>query len=375
VQAQDIGEGTREDGDDGQLARSEEGSDRRPDDPQPDGRERQLFALLYDLNQQMTSGASLDELLPQVTEGARRLACADHCALLLLDDERRLFTCEATPDSQYGDHHRLQLDQRPVDWVLRHSRPMLVEDMNTDTRFRDPEAAASCESPTNHPQQARSLCCVPLMARDGVIGVVHVAASKAGHFGAQDQQLLSILAAVVAKDVDNARLYRMAVTDRLTGAYNRQFLADRLPTEIERHRRYGQALSILIIDIDHFKKVNDTWGHQAGDLVLVELSQRLREMVREVDSVVRYGGEEFLVVLPSTDLDGARMLAERLLEEVARRAICLPEGKIMITVSGGAAELTLADPDASALVARADALLYQAKASGRNCILTSKAFL
>lgn len=162
----------------------------------------------------------------------------------------------------------------------------------------------------------------------------------------------------------NAELERLAVTDRLTGLYNRLKLDQFLAQEHTRCERYGGHYSAVLLDIDHFKAVNDRHGHLAGDAVLVALAQLLKAGTRETDLAGRWGGEEFLVIAPSTVLDGALDIANKLRESVA--AFTFPEVK-RCTASFGVATHAAGDSIA-AVIGRADAALYQAKAGGRNCV-------
>jgi len=160
----------------------------------------------------------------------------------------------------------------------------------------------------------------------------------------------------------NRELARLSVTDRLTGIFNRMKLDEALAAEIQRCRRYDQALAVVLIDIDHFKRINDTYGHQAGDRALIDIARLMREGSRETDIVGRWGGEEFMVVLPHTDLGGAGRLAEKL-----RTAIAAHEfpGVGQQTASFGVAAYRI-DDQPNDLVARADSALYEAKRNGRN---------
>lgn len=163
---------------------------------------------------------------------------------------------------------------------------------------------------------------------------------------------------------------RQSLTDALTGAYNRRHLMDQLPRELERARRYGQPVSVLICDIDFFKKVNDGYGHGAGDDVLVAFAQMLNGAVRrEIDCVARYGGEEFVVLLPQTDLSGALAVGEKLRAATAALEIPTSGHVLRITSSFGVATLQPQWPDAPVagmLLEQADACLYESKERGRN---------
>jgi diguanylate cyclase (GGDEF)-like protein len=161
-------------------------------------------------------------------------------------------------------------------------------------------------------------------------------------------------------------LHRISITDPLTGLLNRRTLGDRLEAETERARRYDRTLSVLVIDIDHFKKINDTQGHEGGDRALVELANIIRNDVRQTDVVARLGGEEFVVLAPETPMEGALLLAERL-----RAGI---ELRLAFTVSIGVASTQHPDGKmASALLKLADEALYRAKHAGRNCVIAAEA--
>jgi diguanylate cyclase (GGDEF)-like protein len=163
----------------------------------------------------------------------------------------------------------------------------------------------------------------------------------------------------------------LSITDPLTGSYNRGYLTERLPQEIQRAKRYGHSLSLVLGDIDHFKKVNDSYGHRAGDLVLKEFVQCILNSIRVgSDWLVRYGGEEFLVVAPETSYSGVCVMAERLRQGIAKSVIKIDGKKISITASFGISGFDPISSDKKispdALIELADKYLYQAKQEGRN---------
>jgi two-component system, cell cycle response regulator len=168
----------------------------------------------------------------------------------------------------------------------------------------------------------------------------------------------------------NAELDRLSRVDALTGAYNRRHIDEQLQQHASAARRHGQPLSVLLFDIDHFKRVNDTEGHGGGDLVLCEITRRINDSVRAEDIVGRWGGEEFLVVLPQTALEGALVIGERTREAVARTPVIIGDHAITVTLSGGCAGNDRAEPDD--LIRRADEALYCAKGNGRNRIEASQ---
>jgi len=161
-------------------------------------------------------------------------------------------------------------------------------------------------------------------------------------------------------------LLDLSTKDPLTGLANRGSSLAEFQNRFGLSLRYGRPISVVVCDLDHFKRVNDTYGHGAGDFVLHAFGERLLATLREADLAGRIGGEEFLMVLPETDLTGARPFAERLLKAIAATPIPLPSGGLSITCSLGIAERTAADLEAGQLLARADAALYRAKSGGRN---------
>ena len=170
----------------------------------------------------------------------------------------------------------------------------------------------------------------------------------------------------------NTKLQELALRDELTGLLNRRYWESCLEREFARHQRYDNPVSLVIFDIDHFKRVNDTYGHQTGDEVIRETARITSQLVRETDFAGRYGGEEFVVLLPGTTLDGAAQFAERLRSTIERQQLDYQGSPLTFTVSLGVA--TLADDMAGykALLERADKALYQSKEGGRNQVTLSR---
>jgi diguanylate cyclase (GGDEF)-like protein len=188
---------------------------------------------------------------------------------------------------------------------------------------------------------------------------------------AESQQLEALICALVYP-LRNALMYRRALEtalrDPVTGVNNRAALNVSIDREVILSQRHAYALSVIMIDVDFFKRVNDTYGHLAGDAVLRTLASRIVECTRGSDMVFRYGGEEFTVVLSNTDIHGAALLAERIRKKVAANPVVIDNIEIPVTVSAGVAALEEGD-HASSLLNRADAALYEAKTSGRNRVL------
>jgi diguanylate cyclase (GGDEF)-like protein len=205
-----------------------------------------------------------------------------------------------------------------------------------------------------------------------VLGLITVARHDEP-FSEAERKLFAYLAGQAAVSIENVDLHelvqRQAVTDELTGLSNHRRFQEVITQEVGRAKRFGQDLGLVMLDIDHFKSVNDTYGHQQGDFVLREVARVLRESSREIDEPARYGGEELAVALPQTDLEGAYLFAERV--RTALEALRIPQldadgGHLRVTASFGAAAMTSGNEDKASLIAAADAALYRAKRGGRN---------
>jgi diguanylate cyclase (GGDEF)-like protein len=213
---------------------------------------------------------------------------------------------------------------------------------------------------------------VPLRSQGAIVGVVALYDRTDGRpFDATDEDALGTLVGQASIAVDNVQLHheaqRLSTTDPLTGLWNFRYLSMSLAREIERSTRFDRPLAVLMLDLDHFKQVNDVYGHARGDAVLRELAHRVQEQIREVDTFARYGGEEFVVVLPETTVDGAGQLAERICVAV-RRDPFLFEGEepLHVTVSVGGAAFPDHGSTPATLMRAADKALYVAKGEGRD---------
>ncbi len=167
----------------------------------------------------------------------------------------------------------------------------------------------------------------------------------------------------------NRELHQLSITDGLTGLFNRKHLMDLFDMEFIRAQRYQTPFSVLIADLDHFKTINDTHGHLAGDSVLRRIADTLGQSIRECDHVGRYGGEEFLIILPDTRVDGAMQMGERIRQIVSEVSFYNDGEAFSMTLSVGVATCSQADSDLEAILSRADEALYRAKANGRNQVI------
>ena len=323
-----------------------------------------LPAALFEIGKLIGSDLDPGQLLSRISELVCTLIECDACSVMLLDHSRQRLMARAAYGLRTERVHKLsfKVGEGVAGWVALHGEPAVIDDVATDARFVVIDEAKT---------PIVSMMCVPLMSRGERVGVITVTSGKRAAFRAADLDLLRFVAATIALDIENVRLHRVAVTDPLTGAYNREFLSTRLPTEIAGAHDRQSPLSVAMIDCDHFKAVNDDHGHDAGDEVLAEVSRRLRNAIRGGDLLVRYGGEEFLAVLPRADAGKAWEIGERMRARVGEDPIQIGERAVAMNVSVGVAQLRERDPARAdetpgELIRRADAALYGAKARGRN---------
>lgn len=214
-----------------------------------------------------------------------------------------------------------------------------------------------------------SLLCVPLIAKGEPIGVINITNKLNGKlFNKQDLEFIEALANQAAIAIDNAKLYELATKDGLTKLYIYRHFYTLLETELKRSARYNHEVTLLMMDIDNFKSINDTYGHPVGDQVLREIANCISTTVRKIDIASRYGGEEFTVILPETNGQDARIIAERLRKNISEIKIAVKEDVICPTVSVGMAEYPSCALDEQTLIELADVALYNAKNNGKNCV-------
>ena len=331
-----------------------------------------FFRAIEELNR----AVSPEAVFSAVLENARALATLDFAALTVVQEDadgaRRHQVAKvagATPAAQALEGRIFADNNGLVANVVRYGTPLpgrALPAMEHTVLFDD----------ATELRGLGALRILPLVAGDRILGTLVAGARRRGALGEDAVRMLEVLAIQAAQAVLRAQLFeqteRLATTDALTGLANRRTFQARAAQALAQARRYGRACAVLVTDIDHFKAVNDTYGHPAGDVVLKGVAQMLREQARDTDVVARYGGEEFAVVMPETDLRGAQVIAERLREAVAARVFPTELGPVRATLSAGLAAAPLDGTEVDALVQAADQCLYQAKRQGRNRVVTSE---
>lgn len=314
--------------------------------------------VLLDTARELRETPDLKEALQKLTSQTLLLVPASQATARILDTDgvRLLVGARSGPSIHRNDFAPFRRGEGIVGWVVEQGEPALVTDCATDERFVTREEQVATPS---------SIVAAPMQGASGPLGVLSMARMEPPAFKQGELDLVRIMGEMAAPHLDMARLHVLSQTDALTLLYNRRYLDDVLPREMDRARRYGHALSILMIDLDHFKRINDEYGHDVGDEVLNLFGERLRALSRFADLSARWGGEEFLVMMPETSGARAREVAQRLCTGLGTMPYQTRAGDVTVTLSIGVATMDPED-DRSSLIRRADDALYGAKRGGRN---------
>lgn len=322
-----------------------------------------LVEELLGLAHALRSASAVQPALRTVTATASRLSGSDQCTLRLVDPKGNgLLLAARAGRAMHGvgsSRFSVNPDQSLLGWCVSEGRSARVNDVAHDARF--------------HPRDGQtwmpgSVMVAPLRDRTEVIGVISTARKEGTPYEASDLRLLDLIAAMVAPHVEVELLSELAETDPLTLLRNRRHLEKRFPIEFAAALRYGRPLSVIAIDLDRFKRVNDTHGHPVGDEVLIEVGRRMQSACRPADVVARVGGEEFLILLPETDSEAAYTTARRILAALRDVPIKTQACDLRITASAGVCAARPYD-DLRALIERVDDLLYQSKEAGRDRVV------
>lgn len=335
--------------------------------------DRKIFEIetLFKASQAMNFQSDTDKLIKQILEMAGKAIRAERCSIMLQSgmgsDELETRIVFGLKDGQEGvqphSNVKIKSGEGVAGTVLKTGNSIIVNDGHKDPLFK------SYDNNLEFEKTISNLISVPLKIKDRVTGVINgVNKVNSEPFTEEDQRLLEALAQQAAMAVEHARLYELAITDGLTKLFIHRYFQARLEEEIVRAKRYHTACSLILFDIDHFKKFNDTYGHQQGDVVLIEVAKLTKQTVREtVDIPARYGGEEFAIILPETDAKGAHLVAERLRKTVEAYDFPGQEKALKVTISLGVSTFPDHASVKSVLIKKADMALYECKGRGRNC--------
>ncbi len=327
----------------------------------------QNLSLLYSIGKAMNYISDLKNLLQYILSQAIDIASAEKGSIMLYSletDRLNIRVLAGLEDTEYQEKvnnneircRSFKPGEGIAGRVFMTSKPMIVNNIREDDLFINSETS-----------YVHSIACIPMIVYSDVVGVINVTNKKKGkEFTEEDVEMLKAVADQAAVAVNKAQLWDMAVTDSLTGLYVRRYFMVKLQEEIHRAERYGKRLSVIMADLDRFKKINDTYGHDAGDRALKAISKFLQKNIRDVDAIARYGGEEFVMLIPDTDKEAAYCLAQRLRAELAKVKL---EDLPPITISLGIATYPSDSTDIEELIKKADAAMYEAKQKGRNRVV------
>ena len=328
---------------------------------------RLQLAAFNEIGKALASSLDLKEILSIVMVKISDLLHPKNWSLLLVDEEKEelRFEIAVGEGSEKLKDLRLKLGEGICGWVAKEKKPVLVPDVSKDSRFSKKADDASMFI-------TKSIVCVPLVNHGKCYGVIELINKvEDGNFGDEDLLMLTSIADYTAIAIENAvffnKVQELTVTDDLTKLYNSRFMHNRLDHEVERARRFKYDLSMIFLDLDYFKDVNDNYGHLRGSKLLSEVAQIFVRLIRTIDIACRYGGDEFLIIMPATTKEGAHLVAEKLRKALYEAVFLKDEGlNIKLTASFGVATFPEDAADKDELIHKADNAMYKVKNSKRN---------
>ena len=327
------------------------------------------LSLLYQIGQGVNSTIELEELYRVITNTLSENLRLDKYAIFLKDDSGEFLQVKASWGFTEADHINdmtFRLGEGVTGEVAASGQMIYVRDTTKEERFLHYKGERIVEG---------SFLSIPLIFKKEILGVINFHMPESGAFDDEEIRLLTLVANQIALAIENAKLYTKArdlsVKDELTGLYNRRHFQSVLQIEWKRAVRFRRSLSLLMVDVDHFKKYNDTYGHLHGDKVLREMAQVLKRSVREIDTLARFGGEEFILLLPDTDKKGAIAVGEKIRKIVNEHRVPDVAGTSasLVTISVGISSYPDDVRELDDLIDHADIALYDAKDSGRNRVV------
>ena len=320
------------------------------------------YQELIDLHKAI-SLLSLEQISSVLVDRLPSVFSIDYFTLFLYDQDKRKLNLMCHNHPEIESSFSISLSSSPImEAAVLRGQYIREQDFSTSSYYRGAD---------NPLFKKGYFVSIPLMIEKEVVGVLNINDVDQDSFNVGDLGFILNLSELIAMSISNAVSYeqtkKLAVTDGLTGISNRPNMEQSLLSEFERSKRYNSPLSIVLLDVDHFKDVNDSYGHQKGDEILVTFASVLKKFCRANDTAARYGGEEFLMILPQSNAQGAFKIAERVREEIMKMSFVGNDSKFSVTTSCGVAELNrdyMKNTDQ--LINVADNAMYEAKNSGRN---------
>lgn len=335
-------------------------------------RQVQEVAIFNDVAKALTSSLNLDSILQTIMDKMAEFFRPDTWSLLMVDEQRdELYFAIAVGDAaETLKTVRMRLGEGIAGWVARHGESLIVPDVYNDPRF-----SRRVDEMTK--LKTRSIICVPLQSKHRVLGVIQLLNCAMESFGEQEMFFLHALCDYAAIAIDNARavekIQELTITDDCTGLYNARHLYKTLESEVYRSARFGYEFSVIFLDLDHFKTVNDTYGHLVGSKLLQEIGFKIKSQLRLIDYAFRYGGDEFVILLPQTDKGAALVVAKRI-QDMMRGTVFLAEDGLNLNVrcSMGLATYPEDAKSSHEIIRQADEMMYVVKNSSRDNIAVAQ---
>lgn len=313
--------------------------------------------ILNEESSKLVSSLNIDVIVEKLCEGAIKIASSQ---VFFFISKGKEFELIHQTGSITENKRRFDLKGTFIKMVVENKQPIYMSDI---TNYRIPIMPFKTED-------VRSVIVIPMLYENDLLGLFVMLSEKTEFLDTFQVELLKVMCNQASTSIANAKLHaeigKLATTDGLTGLFNHRRFQEKLSEELKRLNRFSEPTSLLLIDIDYFKKINDTYGHPVGDLVLKGVAKIIKETIRDIDIPARYGGEEFAAILPGTDREGSRKIAERLRKSVMNTSFSADGTSFKITISIGIATSPVDAKNKEELIERADQALYHAKRNGRN---------
>jgi diguanylate cyclase (GGDEF)-like protein len=331
-------------------------------------RQSQELTIFHDVAKALTSSLDLDSILQTIMDKMAEYFRPETWSLLMVDHEQNelYFAIAVGAASESLKDVRLKVGEGIAGHVAKHGETLIVPDVAADTRFNK-----RIDEMTKW--ETHSIICVPVRSKLRVLGVIQLVNVDMKHFGDQELFFLQALCDYAAIAIENARsvekIQELTITDDCTGLYNARHLYKTLETEVYRSSRFAYEFTVLFIDLDHFKQVNDTHGHLVGSKLLAEIGYLIKAQLRLIDYAFRYGGDEFVVLLPQTGKDSALVVARRLRDSLRTSMFCKEEGlNLNVRASMGVATYPHDAKTPHDVIRQADEMMYLVKNTSRDNI-------